>query len=454
MAKSWKNFVKKEDPSLNPGGPQGLSGAEKELDLSLEEHAKSNEQLRAILDHRRELEEKMRRLTNPSAAQNQQGLRFESTIDPIGRKRREDGELFTAKQKLEEKLRLKKEELNAWTKKVKRTREKVKRAKEQFDRKMEELRRSKKKVDEFAEKLRSKPSDGFDYEKPNGPLKKAFDDFPFTERMENRIDEVFNKPVAQVKEKITERVPAKKIVDTWEGIKDKKKEAAKLKAKFEAAMDKKDGLFEFDGFPSKLKESFDDDAEEDVEPDDDQPAEKKTGEEKKKQSLLDRWKERRKAKKAGEKEKRKKTKPKDMLPGDLDLPLERDRGEEGPGKEKEQDNEEQQSLERREERRKRKREERVAERKAARKKKRFGEETFESENDPDSAPADDAGEPDESAEQRKSESIEQRRKEKDESERNESRKQEKLRDRIAQRREARREEERHEKRKKVKDKFD
>jgi len=308
MAKSWKSFVNKdEDLSQDPESSQELSGIEKELNLSLEDLAKSNEQLRAVLEERDALEEKMHQLTNPAGRQDQQGLRFGSDIDSIRRKRREDQERFSAKQKLEEKLRLKKEELHDWTKKVKRTKEKVTRTKEQFDRKMEELHRVKKKVDEFVKKVREKPSDDFDYEKLSGPLKKAVGDFPFTERMTDRTDEIFNKPVAQVTEKITERVPVKKIVDTWEEIKEKKREAAKLKEKFERAMEKKEELFEFDDFSSKITESFGSDDPEKIfeeNDDDDLPAEKRTEKKKEKQSLFDRLKERRQAKKSGEKKKK------------------------------------------------------------------------------------------------------------------------------------------------------
>jgi hypothetical protein len=440
MAKSWKSFVKKDDDlSQDPGSSQELSGIETDLNLSLEDLAKSNEQLRAILEERNALEEKMRQLTNPAE---RQGQRFDSSIDSISRKRREDLKQFSDKQKLEEKLRLKKEELNYWTKKIKSVRDKVTLTKDRFDRKKEELHRVKRKVDEFVKKVRSGPAGDFDYEKFSGPLKKAVGDFPFTEKMTDRTDEIFNRPVAQITGKITERAPVKKIADTWEEIKEKKREAAKIKEKFDALMKKKDGLFEFDDFGAKFMDGFgSEDPEKSFKEKKDQPAEKNEEQEKKKQSLFERLKERRKAKKSGEKVK----KPKDITPGDVEELLKGKREEKRPAPEK--DKEEEEALARHDKKRSEKREQRIATRKEARRKALFGEEIPEKSNETGNNAVDDS-----------TETVNEKKIEQNDLEKKEEQRQEKIKDRIAQKREARREarqeEERHEKRKRVKDKFD
>lgn len=249
MAKSWKSFVKKEDaPAQAPGSSSELPGLEKELNLSLAELAQSNAGLKAILQERDALEEKMRELANPSAKKEEVNPRFSGGIDSINQKKKEDQKRFETKRKLEEKIRQKNEELDAWTKKVNRFKEKVNTTKARFD-------EEKKKLAGLKKKLKPPATDGFDYDKIREPLKKIVDDFPFTERKPKAEESLVDKPLEAIKEKIRENTVVKKIVDAWQIARDKKREAEKIKGRFDEFIgDKNDRFSE----KEKYEKLFDD----------------------------------------------------------------------------------------------------------------------------------------------------------------------------------------------------
>lgn len=463
MARSWKQFVKKEDsPSQDSENAQSLSGIEKELTLSLEELAESNEQLKAVLQEREALEEKMRQLVNPSADA-QPGPRFGAAIAPIGQKRREDQERFNARKKLEEKLRnkkkledkikLKEKEFDAWTKKIDVIRQKVNRTKESFRKKKEEVEKFKKQAGEFERKLKTnlpdgfekkfktKTPDGFDYEKIGGSLKKAVGNLSFDDKMAGSTDEAFNKSLDAVRKKVTEQPAVKKVADTWEDLKDKKREAAKVASKFERLIEQKNKIQEFKDKFDKF--SFDPDKEsiEEVFADEidavEKAIERKTGP---KKSLFERLLEKRKQKKAEKEGGTKRKKEKGFSTDDLDKEQRENTGGEDSG-EKESNADD--DFEKREKSRK----ERRAERKMEKKLSRFNDSTnFES--------ADNGKENAGNEEKKSSEAALKKKQEQEELEKREQQRQEKINERMAERREARREEKRQERTTKIKDKFE
>lgn len=460
MAKSWKNFVKKEDnPSTDPDSSKELSGIEKELNLSIEELAKSNEQLQSILQERNALEEKMRQLTGAAGKKEEANPRFGGEIGSITDKRREDRKRFENKQKLEEKIRLKKAELSEWNNKISRIKEKVNKVKEKlsgakekisrtkekaivvkekvkeveyrFARIKEEPVKKKKQIAEFERAIKSKIADKFDYEKIRGQQKKITDEFPFTEKIIKRTDDVFEKPAELIKEKITERAPVKKIIDNWELIREKKREAEQIKAKFEKLIDKKNEVVDFkDKFAKTDDVAVPEEVDDFFADKEDEPAKEKPKSSTRKKSLFERLNEGLSGRKS-KKEKGFSTSDLDKIPG---------LGNSGEKDDEEKKKDEEDDIVKRDESRRQKREQRRVERKARREENEFKK-----------AEQADAGNDD-------SENSESalRKKKKEEDEENEKREKlrlEKMEERRMQRREERRNEDREERPRKIKDKF-
>lgn len=303
MAKSWKSFVSKESVSEQEAGSE-LSGIGNELTLSLEELARSNAELRAMLEERNALEEKMSQLINPSAGSELQNPRFGGEIGSITEKRKGDQKRFEARQKLQEKIKLKNAELAEWAKKTDRLKEKVNKVKSQFEQK-------KKEISDLKRKVKEKTSDGFDYDKIRNPIKKIADEFPFVERIAKPKEDLAKNPIEKVKEIIRDKPAVKKIVDDWEILRDKKREAEKIKSKFDQVIQKKNDLF---AFKDRLEKNPDDikpddiesllNAEKEEEKQNEKKAEKKDQE---KTSLFDRLLNKRGENKSGERKKKQKS---------------------------------------------------------------------------------------------------------------------------------------------------
>lgn len=118
MAKSWKSFVKKEESQEEPEeNSLEIKEIEQELNFSIADLAKTNKDLELILKERNELEAKMQDLLQPGAKKEEVDPRFSSEVQPLNEKRAQDKKNFDIKRKLEEKIKVKNKEFEAWKQK-------------------------------------------------------------------------------------------------------------------------------------------------------------------------------------------------------------------------------------------------------------------------------------------------------------------------------------------------
>lgn len=208
MAKSWKSFVPQTD---NQEAEKELLQMENALQVSLEDLAKNNDALQAVLEEREELEAKMQQMLNPQDNEEEnKDPRYSSAITPLSEKRKQEGKRFKQKQALEEKIALKNKELKAWEEKREKLNAKIFKTKNLVD-------RQKKRWQDFQRKAK-KVKDNFDYDKEPKRIKKKVDDFPFKERVKNP--------------------KLKKLKSQWEDEREKLREAQTIKHKFKQRYEK------------------------------------------------------------------------------------------------------------------------------------------------------------------------------------------------------------------------
>ncbi|MDA3904794.1 MAG: hypothetical protein PF484_01845 [Bacteroidales bacterium] len=258
MAKSWKSYL--PGTFSQPDSYSELSGLEDELDLSLNELAKTNIELQKILDERDRLEQNMGQMLNSNSNNDP---KFTASIESLKNKRENDKQRFHTRKKLEYKIAEKNKEYELWIKqrnrlnaKTKKTKELIEKQRRQSDQYRNETnsdedsfdyekinKRRRKKINEFQfrRKINRKKTDDFPFIERH--KKKKTDDFPFMERRSlTKPSELFE----STRKKNEAKPKQNKVKEKWDEIREKKIEAYTIKYKFEKRIKEKEQLKNID----------------------------------------------------------------------------------------------------------------------------------------------------------------------------------------------------------------
>lgn len=249
MAKNWKKLL--------PTKPK----SEIVLKESLQDLLQLDDTIKSLIKERKNLEQQMKTLSGDSDTETKPGGKtFDQPIDSFETKRKRDQKRFKLKRLLEEKIAAKKLESKHWENQRNALKTKVTQAlkviervktqkdnflKDDFEAKWQEKR------DAFRDKITKKPKDI--WSKKRDEQKKSI------------VSKVKVPIIKKIAKKIERKPKIKKVKDEWETIRDKNKEAQKLKAKGEKKWDtiqKKLMVDSFDVVPKESKnelKQFEDD---------------------------------------------------------------------------------------------------------------------------------------------------------------------------------------------------
>jgi hypothetical protein len=251
MAKNWKKLL--------PTKPDSTS--EIDLKKSLQDLLQLDDTLKSLLKERKDLEQQIKALSGESIATNEPASKtFDQPIVSFQTKRKRDKKQFETKRQLEEKIAAKKLAFKHWQNQRNKLKLKVLKAKKLVERtktfkddflKDDFEARWQEKRNTFKDRILKKPKDIWS-EKRDKQKKSVF----------SKIKEPIRKKVT---EKIEQKTKVKKVKDQWELLRDKNREAKKLKAKGDKKwndIQKKSMVDAFDVLPKEAKnelKQFEDD---------------------------------------------------------------------------------------------------------------------------------------------------------------------------------------------------
>lgn len=245
MAKSWKKLLSNDDKSI----------VEADLEQSFKDLLQIDDTLKDLIKEREDLENQIKSLSGASDADSQPlGKTFDQPVDSFQTKRKKDSKQFEAKRKLEEKIALKKRAFEHWENKRDKLRAKVQKT-ERLLKKAKSLKDDypkddfeavwQEKRDAFRDGITKKPKDSWSLKRD---IKKTL----ISSKIKTSI---FRKPSSATKLK----PKVKKVKEQWGKVRDKKREAQKLKAKGDKKWDdiqKKSIIDSFEVIPKEAKEEL------------------------------------------------------------------------------------------------------------------------------------------------------------------------------------------------------